>query len=109
MLLELSDIRSMDVVLPTRSGVEIRTRCVSKPTDHQQILLEKLRLKLPAKIIQKHVTKPGQAPSPNSVCRVFRFKTGASPGFVRRSKYSTNSSFICRKSVRHHVIEWWEI
>ena len=37
-LSELSDIRSMDVVLPTRSGVEIRARCVSKPTDHQQIL-----------------------------------------------------------------------
>ena len=52
-LAELSDIRSMDVVLPTRSGVEIRTRCISKPTDHQQTLLEKLRLKLPAKIIQK--------------------------------------------------------
>ena len=52
-LAELSEIRSMDVVLPTRSGVEIRTRCVSKPTDHQQILLEKLRLKLPSKIIQK--------------------------------------------------------
>ncbi len=52
-LAELSDIRSMDVVLPTRSGVEIRTRCISKPTDHQQILLEKLRLKLPSKIIQK--------------------------------------------------------
>ena len=51
----LSDIRSMDVVLPTRSGVEIRTRCVSKPTDHQQILLEKLRLKLPSKIIQKRM------------------------------------------------------
>jgi hypothetical protein len=52
-LSERSDIRSMDVVLPTRSGVEIRTRCVSKPTDHQQILLEKLRLKLPSKLIQK--------------------------------------------------------
>ena len=52
-LSELSDIRSMDVVLPTRSGVEIRTRCISKPTDHQQILLEKLRLKLPSRIIQK--------------------------------------------------------
>lgn len=50
---ELSDIRSMDVVLPTRSGPEIRTRCISKPTDHQQILLEKLGLKLPAKIIQR--------------------------------------------------------
>ncbi len=52
-LAELSEIRSMDVVLPTRSGVEIRSRCISKPTDHQQILLEKLRLKLPSKIIQK--------------------------------------------------------
>lgn len=52
-LAELSDIRTMDVVLSTRSGIEIRTRCVSKPTDHQQILLEKLRLKLPSKIIQK--------------------------------------------------------
>jgi len=52
-LSELSDIRSMDVVLPTRSGPEIRTRCISRPTDHQQILLEKLRLKLPSKIIQK--------------------------------------------------------
>lgn len=50
---ELGEIRSMDVVLPTRSGVDIRTRCISKPTDHQQILLEKLRLKLPSKIIQK--------------------------------------------------------
>lgn len=52
-LSELSDIRSMDVVLPTRSGPEIRTRCISRPTDHQQILLEKLGLKLPSKIIQK--------------------------------------------------------
>ena len=54
-LAELSDIRSLDVVLPTRSGPEIRTRCISKPTDHQQILLEKLRLKLPSKIIQKQM------------------------------------------------------
>jgi transposase len=52
---ELSEIRSMDVVLPTRTGLEIRTRCVSKPSDHQQILLEKLRLKLPSKIIQKQM------------------------------------------------------
>ena len=52
-LSELSEIRSMDVVLPTRSGIDIRTRCISKPTDHQQILLEKLRLKLPSKIIQR--------------------------------------------------------
>ena len=54
-LSELSEIRSMDVVLPTRSGPEIRPRCISKPTDHQQTLLEKLGLKLPSKIIQKQM------------------------------------------------------
>ena len=54
-LAELSEIRSMDVVLPTRTGPEIRTRCIGKPSDHQQILLEKLRLKLPSKIIQKQM------------------------------------------------------
>ena len=52
-LSELSEIRSMDVVLPTRSGIDIRTRCISKPTDHQKILLEKLGFKLPSKIIQR--------------------------------------------------------
>jgi transposase len=52
-LSELSDIRSMDIVLPTRSGIDIRTRCISKPTDHQKILLEKLKLRLPSKIIQR--------------------------------------------------------
>jgi transposase len=54
-LSELSEIRSLDVVLPTRNGQEIRTRCVSKPSDHQKILLEKLRLTLPSKIIQKQM------------------------------------------------------
>lgn len=52
---ELSEIRSMDVVLPIRTSPEIRTRCVSKPSDHQQILLEKLHIKLPSKIIQKQM------------------------------------------------------
>ncbi|MEO2014886.1 MAG: hypothetical protein ABGZ53_11000, partial [Fuerstiella sp.] len=54
-LSELSEIRSLDVVLPTRNGQEIRTRCVSKPSDHQKFLLEKLRLTLPSKIIQKQM------------------------------------------------------
>jgi transposase len=52
-LSELCDIRSMDIVLPTRSGIDIRTRCISKPTDHQKILLEKLKLRLPSKLIQR--------------------------------------------------------
>ena len=44
---ELGDLRMMDVVLPTRSGIDIRKRCLSKPSDHQQILLERLKLRLP--------------------------------------------------------------
>jgi transposase len=51
-LTELSEIRLMDVVLPTRDGVEIRKRCISRPSDHQQILLDKLKLTLPEKINQ---------------------------------------------------------
>lgn len=49
---ELSEIRLMDVILPTRDGIEIRKRCIAQPSEHQQILLEKLRLKLPSKINQ---------------------------------------------------------
>jgi transposase len=44
---ELSQIRTVDVVLPTRGGPELRRRCVAQPTKHQAILLQKLRLTLP--------------------------------------------------------------
>ena len=54
-LAELSDIRLVDVVLPTRSGTEIRRRCISRPSDHQQILLQKLKLRLPSRIIQNQM------------------------------------------------------
>ena len=47
---ELGDLRVVAVVLPTRAGVEIRRRCVTKPSDHQQILLHQLGLELPAKL-----------------------------------------------------------
>jgi hypothetical protein len=43
----LSEIALVDVVLPTRSGTAIRKRCISQPTEHQQILLQRLGLKLP--------------------------------------------------------------
>lgn len=49
---ELSEIRLVDVVLPTRSGIELRRSCISRPSDHQQILLDHLGLKLPSRIIQ---------------------------------------------------------
>ena len=52
---ELSQIRLVDVVLPTRTGIEIRRRCVTRPTEHQQILLDKLKLRLPAAIIQNQM------------------------------------------------------
>jgi transposase len=44
---ELGELKMMDVVLPTPSGIDIRRRCISKPTDHQQILLDHLKLRLP--------------------------------------------------------------
>ena len=44
---ELGKIRVVDVVLPTRTGGQIRRRCVSQPSDHQAILLQRLGLNLP--------------------------------------------------------------
>ncbi len=46
-LAEIAQIRMVDVVLPTRQGIEIRKRCVTRPTDHQAILLNQLGLHLP--------------------------------------------------------------
>ncbi len=54
-LSELSDIRLVDVVMPTRAGIDIRKRCISRPSDHQQILLDKLGLSLPQKIIPQQM------------------------------------------------------
>ncbi len=39
---EMSELRAIDVVMPTRDGQEIRTRCVTQPNDHQKILLQRL-------------------------------------------------------------------
>ena len=47
---ELQQISLVDVLLPTRAGVSIRKRCVSRPTDHQAILLQCLGLQIPAHI-----------------------------------------------------------
>lgn len=46
-LQELKELRVVDVVLPTKSGQEIRKRCITQPSDHQQILLDHLELQLP--------------------------------------------------------------
>jgi transposase len=46
-LAELSEINLVDVVLPTRTGIDIRRRCVTQPTEHQAILLHRMGLRLP--------------------------------------------------------------
>ena len=48
---ELGKINLVDVVLPTRQKkIEIRRRCVARPTDHQAILLDRLGLRLPRQL-----------------------------------------------------------
>ena len=47
---ELSEIRIVDVILPAREGIEIRKRCIARPSEHQSILLDHLGLELPRRI-----------------------------------------------------------
>ncbi len=49
-LAELSELRAVDVILPTKDGREFRTRCVTQPSDHQKILLNHLGLELPGRL-----------------------------------------------------------
>ena len=52
---ELSGIKMVDVVMPTRSGVDLRRRCISQPTKAQAILLDRLKLRLPARADMQNV------------------------------------------------------
>lgn len=47
---ELSKVKVVDVVLPTRNGVDIRNRCVTCPTEAQAILLQRLGFELPSRL-----------------------------------------------------------
>jgi transposase len=47
---EIGRIKVVDVVLPTRDGTEIRRRCVARPDDRQEILLQRLHLNLPSSL-----------------------------------------------------------
>lgn len=49
LLEEMAEIRSLDIVLPTGAGKEIRLRTVSRPEQHLAILLQRLGLLLPNK------------------------------------------------------------
>jgi transposase len=59
LLEELAEVRSLDVVLPTGAGTELRLRTVSRPEPHLAILLQRLGLVLPGrpKQIQNVVEK----------------------------------------------------
>jgi len=45
----MAEIRSLDVVLPTGIGKDVRLRTVSKPEQHLAILVQQLELPLPNK------------------------------------------------------------
>lgn len=45
---ELANIKMLDVVLKTKNGIAIRRRCVTKPTEHQSILLHHLKMNMPS-------------------------------------------------------------
>ena len=47
---ELQQIALVDVVMPTRPGTAIRKRRVSRPPEHQAILLQRLGLQLPSNL-----------------------------------------------------------
>jgi len=47
---ELQQIKLVEAVLPTRRGTVIRKRCISRPTTHQAILLDRLGLALPRQL-----------------------------------------------------------
>jgi transposase len=50
---EINNLTLVDVVLPTKSGIEIRLRCVSKPEHHLAILLQRLDLRPPQRLHMK--------------------------------------------------------
>jgi len=49
LLQEMAEVRSLDVILPTDAGKELRLRTVSRPDKHLALLLDKLQLPLPSK------------------------------------------------------------
>jgi transposase len=51
---ELQHINLTEVILPTRTGVELKLNCVSKPDPYQQIILEHLNLTLPSRLAESN-------------------------------------------------------
>lgn len=51
---EIKNLTLVDVVLMTRTGTEIKLRCVSRPEHHLAILLQKLNLRPPERLAPKY-------------------------------------------------------
>ena len=51
---EIKKLNLADIILPTRSGTELRLRCVLKPEKHLAILLDRLNLKPPLRLTTQH-------------------------------------------------------
>lgn len=49
LLQEMAEVRSLDVVLPTDAGTNVRLRIVSRPEKHLALLLDQLQLPIPNK------------------------------------------------------------
>jgi transposase len=47
---EIGRLQVADVILPTHAGVDLRRRCVMRPSTHQKILLDRLGLRLPERL-----------------------------------------------------------
>ena len=52
---EIRQLCVVDVALPTRKGVVLKKRCVTRPSDHQAILLQRLGLRLPSTLPTKQM------------------------------------------------------
>ncbi len=65
LLEEMAEVRSLDVILPTTAGTDLRLRLVSRPEPHLAILLQHLNLFLPnkPKSIQNVVEKIAPHPT----------------------------------------------
>ncbi|HEX9972042.1 MAG TPA: IS1634 family transposase [bacterium] len=47
---EIKRIKLADVILPTRTGIDIKLQCVSQPDPHQKILLQRLGINMPKRL-----------------------------------------------------------
>jgi transposase len=58
---EIAQVSVVDVVLKSRCGRTIRRRCISRPTEHQSLLLDRLHLNLPRHLATMEEVVPKNA------------------------------------------------